>query len=99
MPETLTELFVAAIGNVLSNHHPDFKDLPVDETVDVIAELKDFVLSHAHMAEYGMTQVPIQISFSKEEIQRFQLENVITQCGLVSESRVPGAVMLRPVIT
>lgn len=68
----------------------------MDETVNVIAKLKDSVLCHAKMAQHGMKQIPIQITFSKKEIQTFHMVNITRQCGLVSESREPGVNMLRP---
>ena len=99
LPETLTELFVASVGNVLVNHHPAFKEQPVDKMVDVFVKLSDSLLRHTKLARYGMKQVPIKITFSKKDIERFTLENITTQCGLVTKSREQGVDMFMPAIS
>ena len=99
LPETITELFIAAVVNILANHHPDFKEQPVEKKVDVLVKLKDSILCHAKLARYGMKEVRIKNMFSKKDIERFMLENVTTQCGLVTKSRERGAVMFMPAIT
>ena len=99
LPETLTELFVGYLTNFLVNRHPNFNDLHMDRKVDMIAELTDAVLCHARMARHGMEQVPIKVTFSKKEIDDFQLQHVTTQCGLMTESREPGIVMFTPAVT
>ena len=99
LPETITELYVASVGNVLANHHPDFKEQPVDTMVDVFVKLSDSLLSHAKLARYGMKDVPIKITFSKKDIERFKLENITTQCGLVAKSREHRADIFMPAIS
>ena len=99
IPETITELFVAAVVNILANHHPDFKEQPVEKTVDGLVKLKDPILSHAKLARDGMKEVPIKIMFLKKDIEKFNLENITTQCGLVAKSRERGAVMFMPAIS
>ena len=99
LPETITELFVAAVVNVLVNHHPDLKEEPVDKKMDGLVKLKDSILRHAKLARYGMKEVPIKIMFSKKDIERFKLENITTKCGLVAKSRERGVVMFTPAIT
>ena len=98
LPETLTELFVGYLANLLTRH-PNYKDPQVDTSTDIIAELKDPVLNHANVARHGMEQVPIKVTFSKKEIDEFELQHVATQCGLMTESREPGFVTFRPVVT
>ena len=83
--ETLTELFVVSVENFVSKHHSKFKD-KMGERVHVTAELKDTVLKHAKLAKYGIERSPIQVSFSKEEIQGFHLEEDAKECGLLTES-------------
>ena len=97
-PETLTELFVGSIRNFLVNHHPDFKDVGVAKTVDVIAKLRYSVFNHSRIALYGMAQVPIKAKFSADEIHNFQLESVATQCGLLTESRESSIVRFAPAV-
>ena len=96
LPETLTELFVASIKNVLVNQYPKFKGSNADHTVDVVAKLKGPVLDHAKLARYGMEQDQVKVTFTKKEICRCHLEHVVTKCGLVSESRESGAVETTP---
>ena len=98
LPEILTELFVGYLANLLTRH-PHFKDLQVDTSTDIIAELKDPVFNHGSVARHGMEQVPIQVTFSRREIDEFELQHVTTQCGLMAESREPGFVMFRPTVT
>ena len=98
LPETLTELFVGYLANLLTRH-PNFKDLQVDTSTDIIAELKDPILNHGNVARHRMEQVPIQVTFSRREIDEFELQHVTTQCGLITESREPGFVMFRPTVT
>ena len=96
LPETLTELFVAAIRNVVVNQYPKFKGPNADKTVDVLAELKGPVLDHAKLARYGMEQDHVKVTFTKKEICRCHLERVVTKGGLVSESRESGVVVTTP---
>ena len=86
LPETLTELFVAAVENILSNHRPEFKSLEVWERGNVIAIIKEDVLNHARIAQYGMEHEPIKITFTEEDMDNFQLANVATKCGLMTGS-------------
>ena len=91
LPETFTELVVAAVENILIYHHPDFKDEHVDETVNVIANLKEYIVNHARIARYGMGHRPIKITFTKKEVNIFHLGNVTTKCGLITESSESGS--------
>ncbi|KAI0220892.1 hypothetical protein LSAT2_027649, partial [Lamellibrachia satsuma] len=79
--------------------HPNFKDPQVDTSTDIIAELKDPILNHGNVARHGMEQVPIKVTFTRKEIDEFELLHVATQCGLMTESREPGFVMFRPTVT
>lgn len=81
--ETLTELFVITVETFVSKHHSKFKD-GIEETVDVIAQRKDTVLKHANIAKYGMERSPIQVTFSKEEIHEFHLEEDARKCGILT---------------
>ena len=93
LPETLTELFVGYVTNFIVHQNVDFKDMDEYNPVDAIAKLKDYVLNHARIARYGMEQCPIKVTFSKKNIQDFQLESVTTKCGLLTESRESGIAM------
>ena len=86
LPETLTELFVAAVENILSNHRPEFKNMEVRKRGNVIAIIKEDVLNHARIAQYGMEHKPIKITFTEGEMDKFQLANVATICGLMTGS-------------
>ena len=86
LPQTLTELFVHVVGNILRNRHPDFKLRQVSKRVNVIGILKEAVLSHARIARYGMEHKPIKITFTEDDVDNFRLTNVATKCGLMTGS-------------
>ena len=100
LPETLTELLVCSVGNLLANHHPEFKDTKAKHNPEqVITTLKDPVLDHAKLACYGMEKVPIAVTFTESEISEFHLEETATKCGLLSESMESSVVMSTPIFT
>ena len=97
LPETLTELLVGSVGNLLANHHPEFRDTNAKHNPEqVITTLKDPVRDHAKLACYGMEKVPIAVTFPNTEICKFHLEETATKCGLLSESRESTVVMFTP---
>lgn len=98
LPETLTELFVAAVQNILIYFHPKFKHQHVNEMVNVIAKLKNCVLNRALIARSGMKDSPIKVTFTKKDIHNLQLDNVTTKCGLMTESRKSIIVMFKPTV-
>ena len=93
LPETVTELFAAAVGNFLVKHHRDHKEPSAHEALDVIAKFKRPVLRHAKLARYGMEQDDIKVTFSQEEIRKYHLKHDATKCGLLSESRESHVVL------
>ena len=99
LPETLTELFVASVTNLLVNHDVKLKDPNADKAVNVIATLRVIVLDHAQLACHGMEQDPIKVSFSNEEMKKFHLEEVAMRCGLLYESEESCVVMFVPSVT
>ena len=99
LPETITELYIAAIGNMLANHNSKFKLSHNKKTASVVVDLKDHVLNHANLAKYGMTQVPIGITFSTKNVQDFYLRDVIMECGLMTETRQRDTVDFIPTTT
>ena len=99
LPETLTELYIALVGNLLVSYHLKYTDPNVDTTMDVIATLRDPLLDHAELACHGMEKDPIIVTFSNEEMKKFPLEETAMKCGLLSESRESCVFMFAPAVT
>ena len=99
LPETLTEMMVALVSNILVSYHLKYKDPNVDTTLDVIATLGGPVLDHAELACHGTEQDPIKVTFSNEDMKEFHLEEAAMKCGLLSESRESCVAMFAPSIT
>ena len=99
LPETLTELYIASIGNMLANHYSKYKLSHNKKSANVIVELKDHVLNHAKLAKCGMAQVPINITFSTKNVQDFYLKDVIMECGLMTETRERDTIDFIPTST
>ena len=97
LPETFTELYIAAVRNMLANHYT--KDKDSYDNKPVFVEHKDDFLSHAKLAKHGMAQVPVNIMFSVKEVQNFHLEDVIMKCGLMTNTREQGVVDFIPAAT
>ena len=93
LPETVTELFAAAVGNFLVKHHREHRESTAHKPVEVIAKFKRPVLQHAKLARYGMEEGDIKVTFSQDEIRQYHLEHETTKCGLLSESRESGVVL------
>ena len=99
LPETLTELYIALVRNLLVSYHLKYKDPNVDKAMNVIATLRGPLLDHAELACHGMEQDPIIVTFSNEEMKEFPLEETAMKCGLLSESRESCVAMFAPAVT
>ena len=83
LPNTVTQLYTVSVKNLVAKHHPEFKGCKVKDK-EVFPRLQEPLLSHAKLAKDGMGNSPIHVTFSQEEIDRFQLKDETTRCGLLT---------------
>ena len=86
-PTTVTQLYTRSVMNLVRAHHPDFKDLESVVVKQVITELREPLLNHARLALTGMRKLPVQVTFTDEEIKKFNLQTEATNCGLLAVSK------------
>ena len=85
LPETLTELFVMSVKQFAAERHQSTHSKK--QKPDVIAELRETLLSLASLAKYGMEQTPTKVTFLMDEIDGLPSVEEAMQCGLMTESR------------
>ena len=92
-PTTITQLYTKSVMNLIRAHHPRFKDLERVVVKQVISELREPLLNHARLALTGMRKSPVQVTFTDEEIDKFNLQTEATNCGLIALSKVKERVI------
>ena len=93
LPETVTQLLITCVVHFAIEHHPYFKGKELAEDDDIVAQIKDPLFFHSALAKQGISQQPIKVVFSSDDMKKCQLsEETATQCGLLTVSRViaPG---------
>ena len=82
LPETITQLYRVAVINLVTEHHPRFKDTEVEDSV--VGQIREPLLSHAKLARDGMGESPVKVTFSKTDIEALHLEKSAIECGLLT---------------
>ena len=96
LPATITQLLTKCVVNFAIEHHPMFKGKELFD-VDVIAQIREPLRHHSKLAKDGMCSQPIKVVFTQTDIERSELSQFATQCGLltVSREKARGAISSR----
>ena len=87
LPTTVTQLLKDTVVSFVNQLHPDFKGKSLDEDDDVISQIKDPLLQHSKLAKKGISHRPMQILFTKGDIESCHLSHdTAAQCGLLTVS-------------
>ena len=80
LPTTVTELLKLSVIHFATEYHPDFKWKTCSEEDDnVVAYFKDPLLRHSKLAKEGMSHLPVQLLFSKEDLARCGLSKFVAR--------------------
>ena len=94
VPKTITQLYSLSVENLAIEHILRNKYTDTVEDAEVFdQEDRQKLLSHAKLARAAMAKTPVQITFSQSEIEKYDLKEAATTCGLLTLSKDTDALL------
>ena len=87
LPATITQLYILAVKCLGAKLYTPNKAFETVDEYSVCHQMMKPLLNHAELARLGMGASPVQVTFSMEEIEKLHLEEVATECGLLTLSK------------